>query len=344
MARYLALGVGAALLTLGGAFVLGDSTDPRATILHGAPGMRHTPNGAKVRWRTPETTLYIDSSVERLGPKAPEAIRNAFGTWLETNARLPRLTFGTAHGTQAGMKPDGKNTVVLAPITVKGHERDLAITLTYSDDETGNVVEADIVINSNYPFDLLESTTKSERGDDDNEPRSALEAKANGAGERTRGEPGTDDPESPDDDAIANVSSTIRAEQNSSCVAHVQPPCGRDVYDLENVLAHEAGHFFALGEDMTDTSATMYACTNRCEIHKRVLTDADEAALAVLYAEEPGEAGDPVAGCGGARLALRGTPAGAGVVVVLTALLLTTRRRRNAIRAQRSLPRATKLR
>lgn len=302
-------------------------THPTAeqSAVQGSPGVKHTSKGNEVRWRKRQTTVYIDSSVDRLGPHARDAIRAAFGAWLETNARLPGVTFDTTSGVAVEPKPDGKNTVTFAPITVKGHERDLAITLTYSDEITGDIIESDIVINANYPFELIKQNgSRSEEPGfvdaDGEEPdeygtvHAALAAEAANGADNLR------------------VNSTVRSEQRSSCVAQqVEPACGRDVYDVQNVLTHEVGHFFGLGEDSENTASTMYVCTNRCETHKRMLTNADTTTLTSLYQGEFTDSEDSTAeavGCQGARLAPTGSPATGALFAAAAALVLAARRRR----------------
>lgn len=66
------------------------------------------------------------------------------------------------------------------------------------------------------------------------------------------------------------------------------------VYDLQNVLSHEMGHFLGLGEEYEDASATMYAYSLPGETHKRDLEERDIADLDRLY----GEATVPDAGFG----------------------------------------------
>jgi hypothetical protein len=290
---------------VGGLYVYRGETAPKPIILHGSPGVRHTADGKAIRWRTRATTVYIDSSVDRLGPEARDTIRKAFGTWGDGDAPLPALTFGSVERAEARLKSDGKNSVLFAPITIEGHEKDLAITITYSDEKTGNVVEADVVINAAYSFAFLDRP---------------LEASSDGAGRShdvanvardARGDPnersnGHEYESGRDGGAVAprvTTASNVRASENSSCVVRAsEPSCNRDVYDVENVLSHEVGHFFGLGEEMSDTSATMYLCTNRCETHKRELTIVDRAAVAWLYAKEPALPGEGGVGCGGAQL------------------------------------------
>jgi hypothetical protein len=101
---------------------------------------------------------------------------------------------------------------------------------------------------------------------------------------------------------------------------------------VQNVMTHEVGHFFGLGEDMEDSSATMYYCTNRCETHKRVLTVADASVMTTLYPEDAPETGESkAAGCGGARLARGQGGARPEWVLVLGVLFAVARRRRSRI-------------
>lgn len=288
-------------------------------LFHAAPGVKYTPEGRQVRWRKPNTTVTIDASVNEIGPEAGEAIRAAFGSWLTANANLPALTFDTASGLGTEAKPDGKNSVVYAPITLAGHERDLAITLTYSDEKTGDILESDIVINKNFPFDVvgLPDTIEPNASRDD-KPDGPTPLAENASSDQAKA------------DSI-RVGTTVQTERRSSCVAQqIQSSCGRDIYDVGNVMTHEVGHFFGLGEDMNDTSATMYVCTNRCETHKRELAEGDSTVLAELYPTpmlELGKAGSAAVGCGGARFAPRGLPTGAALLALFTALLLVRRGR-----------------
>jgi len=82
---------------------------------------------------------------------------------------------------------------------------------------------------------------------------------------------------------------------------------------------------------MDDTSATMYVCTNRCEVHKRELSEADRTVMTALYAggelSASSSDSEPAAGCGGARLAPRGNLAEAGLALLAGLVLLGRRKR-----------------
>jgi hypothetical protein len=255
-------------------------------IVSGAAEIKRGPNGDQVRWRRGETTIQIDASVDRLGKAARDAVGKAFGAWVELGAHTPRLRFDSTKGAKLSMEPDGKNTVLVAPITLEGHKDDLAITLAFWDERTGAIAEADIVINANVAFEIMTQE-------------------------------GEDPHQHPRDDVQAHSR------------------CDVDAYDLQNVLAHEVGHFMGLGEDMKEDVATMYYRSKRCETQKRTLEHTDTTAATMLYStpanerEESRAAGCTVSGPAPAQPARQsgGTNA-ATALAVFAGLGILARRRR----------------
>jgi len=268
-------------------------------------------SSGELRWRSREVVVAIDDSIEELGPGAREAVQAAFTQWLDTGAELPRLRFESTHGKKPSERPDGLNTVMFAPIDLDGHKKDVAITLTFSDPRSGEIVEADIVINKNHPFAVLGPPAKEPSpkrnpldafDDDRKSPKRLGQAappapRAEGAAARSCGPAATDGAE-----------------------------CGK-VYDLENAAAHEVGHFFGLGEDVEDTTTSMYQCISRCEVQKRTLESTDRHAAVNLYA---GAATAEARGCAGAQIGAvppaRGAPLALGFA--LFGLGLSARRPR----------------
>jgi hypothetical protein len=296
-----------------GALALRNARHQTATssVHHGSAGVKYTQKGVEVRWRRAQTKVYLDSSLDSLGDDARAAIQNAFATWSVADPELPQLEFERTDKAVLSAKPDGKNTVLVAPITVKGHEHDLAITLTYSDEETGDIVEADIIVNSEYPFRTLKSQ-------DDGIARHESDYNDDGTQKTATSDSG--------------LETTVSAAR-ASCTAMAQrASCEGNAYDLQNVVTHEVGHFYGLGEDMEDSAATMYYCTSRCETHKRVLTVSDTRVVTSLYVAPAGDPSQPQAGCGGARVAPHGGLAEAGWAAALLGLVGLVRRRRNAVR------------
>lgn len=309
LGRYVALGAALAGLFVAATGIQPPGRETPGARNNGSARVKHTEEGVDVRWRQRHTKVYLDSSIEQLGGSARSAIKDAFSTWSMAEG-MPEISFEHSHGAVLSAKPDGKNTVLVAPITVKGHEHDLAITLTYSDEETGNIVEADVIINAEYPFRTLKSQ-------DDELASSGFEQDEQGATSSS---------------SSNSQQLTVNAARASCTAVAQRASCEGNAYDLQNVVTHEVGHFFGLGEDMEDPAATMYYCTSRCETHKRVLTPSDAQIMTTLYSAVPEEStASTQAGCGGARLAPRGGLAESGwAAAFLTLLGLVRWRRRSA--------------
>jgi hypothetical protein len=65
----------------------------------------------------------------------------------------------------------------------------------------------------------------------------------------------------------------------------------KNTYDLQNVLVHELGHWFGLGENYTNPEASMYAYVDPFETKKRDLSSDDVTAVQLAYwhADNPNE-------------------------------------------------------
>jgi hypothetical protein len=190
---------------------------PSVALANSEP--RKTTSGLPERWAMPDVVVVLDPSIdEQLVAGASDTIQAAMRTWYADVVGIPRITFvsGTEH---VGAAHDGKNVISVGPITIPGHEMDLAVTTTYAADESGDILEADIVFDTRYAFATMP----------------------------------------------------------------VVPSSYDDIFDVGAVATHESGHFFGLGEDFVDTTATMYITTKPCDAHKRVLTDGDTESISALY-------------------------------------------------------------
>ena len=274
------------LVAVGGASALRSAAHVTSQVHSGSPGFKKSSTGRELVWQKRNVTVFLDGSLAKLGPTANDAVMQAFGEWVGRDSKLPALRFDSG-GTSTAPKQDGKSTVSYAPITAPGHEHDVAITMTYSNDKTGEIIEADIVLNALYPMGVL--TAKSKPA-----PPAALVATAP-SGKTTH-----------DDDEAEDCQSR---------------------YDAQNVVTHEAGHFFGLGEDMTERNATMFLSIDQCETHKRVLSSTDVGAVETLYQASQASADDDK---GAAGCALGGAPSGGATLISGLVLGLSLLRRRPA--------------
>jgi hypothetical protein len=103
-------------------------------------------------------------------------------------------------------------------------------------------------------------------------------------------------------------------------------------FDFRSVVTHEAGHFFGLGEDMQDGSATMYYSTKPCDIGKRDLKATDASEVTSLYATAEPSAEDDKGSAQKCSVGNVGERSGTGTAwaVALLSLSLAVRRARRA--------------
>lgn len=262
----------------------------------GSPGYKQSSSGFELHWQKPSVKIYLDGSLDQIGPGAREAVMQAFGQWAGSDPKLPGLSFDSG-GTSTEPKQDGKSTVSFGRITTPGHEKDVAITVSYSNDKTGEIIEADVILNSLYPMGVLTAKPKDQTSPTNSDGK-GHDWNGNGNGRH-------------DHDGYSG------GEESMDC---------RNRYDAQNVATHEAGHFFGLGEDPIERQATMFQTIDQCETHKRELATTDVGAVTVLYAKhmdaEETKAGAQACSFGGAPLS--GT---AWVSGALFGLLLLRRRR-----------------
>jgi len=128
---------------------------PIMQIVSGNPALKKGADGESVRWHSAKQKVYFDASLDAAGAHGREAVQLGFGTWLGSGANVPGLDFDSTTGARFGQTPNGKSEVMYGPITLAGHENDLALTVTFSDPKSGEVVESDMIFNSRHPYGVL---------------------------------------------------------------------------------------------------------------------------------------------------------------------------------------------
>ena len=118
-------------------------------------------------WRVTDIGLYMDSSFVDLSG-AGDAVVAALETWGSADSRLPHVWPVVGSVDELGYRANqsNRNTIRYAAGGEPLAHGALAITMVTYDDDTGTIVDADIVINGIYQFDD-NSKYCGQRGDSD---------------------------------------------------------------------------------------------------------------------------------------------------------------------------------
>jgi Matrixin len=115
--------------------------------------VKHTSTGLPLRWNGASVSYVVDPSVEQNVPGGAQAVSNAVAGWSGSVGGPILSTSVGPGGAKAGF--DGQNSVLFAPDGFAPAGSALAITVVSYDDATGAIVDADVVVNGNYPFAVL---------------------------------------------------------------------------------------------------------------------------------------------------------------------------------------------
>lgn len=128
--------------------------------------VKHAEGGELVRWRRPGVAWTVDRSVKEV-PGAEAAVTAAIAAWTQQSG-APKLSLAAKGGT---LKPglDGTNGIFYAKDGYAPAGRALAITVLSFDDLSGEVLDADIILNGKYELGTIDAampapTTADERG------------------------------------------------------------------------------------------------------------------------------------------------------------------------------------
>ena len=291
-------------------------------VVSGRASPKLTASGIPERWHQGEVTFIVDESLSTVWPDATAGVEQAFDTWRAADDKLPKIAFDVRKAGKLLLEPDGENRIYYAPIPVPGHESDLGVTLQYADQSTGEIVEADIIINSRHPFALLAAE----------DPAAATKVRGDSAdsseGGDSQGHGGSESKSGSNGNSTANTKS---AASNAVSASGTVSGC-KMKYDVASVATHEIGHFWGLGEDMLDTTATMYFSTPPCNVMKRELKLDDVKAVSSLYTVAASDSASSAKHCSVATL---GGSRGDGAALLLVAAALGTAARRRRARRPR---------
>jgi hypothetical protein len=124
--------------------------------------LKQTKSGAPVHWATGQVTFTVDPTVSAHVKHGADAVAHATDAWSGVSG-APVLT--TSVGPKGGkVAVDDVNTVLVAPEGFDAVGPALAITVLSYDSATGNIVDADVVINNDYRFAVLSANATPARG------------------------------------------------------------------------------------------------------------------------------------------------------------------------------------
>lgn len=305
---------------------------PRTVI---APSFRMDERGTAVHWRNASVDVVLDASLNDISPAAADAFSRALNAWRASGAELPSVSTVAGRERSVGYNASGpnENVVLFAKYGWPEAKGALAVTVLTYDALSGAILDADIVINGGGRY-FADLSADEQLGTGDavrlDPPQDGAAAAQEGAGgEQGTGASALSTGTSSNDSAAATTPSGSTNATNTTSLKG-----GR--FDLQNILTHELGHFFGLGEDLDNSGSTMYVTTRPGETTKRSLDVADGRTLVGIY--EGGldtTAGAGVAsGCGRSQISA-GDPArvGGGRLAVVGAAIVAAlkyRRRRSS--------------
>jgi hypothetical protein len=212
--------------------------------------LRQTTSGQVVHWPTHDVSIEIDPSMMDALPEAIDAVVASAASWSATHGG-PELSV-TVSTTASSPAVDGRNVVHFSPQGLPAGGDALAVTLVSFDDVTGEIVDADIVLNGRYAFAVLPS---------DATPALGTTPIAN--------------------DGLGLGASPLEA----NALAANPPPANSTPaqFDLIHVLSHETGHLLGLLDATGEPKDLMYVYTSAHDASRRAPALDDVAGLDALY-------------------------------------------------------------
>jgi hypothetical protein len=134
-------------MTLGMLVLLFSSRSAGAFVLKVAS------NGQPVHWAQPTVTFVVDPSIEKAVPGGAAAVSAALSAWSSVSGG-PEILVTTGPG-GGKVAVDGQNTVLFAPHGYSPAGAALAITVVNYDEQSGEIIDTDIVVNGTHQFAVL---------------------------------------------------------------------------------------------------------------------------------------------------------------------------------------------
>ena len=236
--------------------------------------VKRSRTGAFVHWDEPTVTYSFDPSVAANVPEAIDAARHAMGSWSGTVGapELQGLDASVVPGAPTKPTLDHKNGIFFMPNGYAPAGKALAITVLTYDNATGQILDADIIVNGVYKFAVLDPTKSSSSVIPGELPQTSVDGTAHPS----------------NTDAVTHVDEGSVAPDN--------------IYDLHHVFAHELGHSLGMNDELSRSDALMYRYTAPNNTTLRAPAGDDIQGLAELYSTQLKGAGG---GCQSSTIAAK---------------------------------------
>lgn len=135
------------------------------TTAHADSDNDHQGTGAQgARWTNGVVRLTVDDSFDQLEPRAFESLISAMSAWQESAMALPTLVAQRGRAATVGYRVGdvNDNTVIFEAGKSEMANGALAITILTFDREAGQILDADIVVNGEHNFGVVDDMEPSE--------------------------------------------------------------------------------------------------------------------------------------------------------------------------------------
>ncbi len=265
-----------------------------------AYAVKKTSKGDLVHWDEASVGYTIDPSIDTNVQNGSTATAHAMDSWSGT-VGAPDLVI-KSRDELSPTKPgfDSKNGIFYMRGGYAPAGKALAITVLTYDNTSGRILDADVIFNGSYTFEVLAA-------------------------------PGTQDFAKTDE-----ASASAAHPSNTDGLTHADEGIltSGSVYDLHHVIAHELGHSLGMNDEMGRKDALMYRYSAPNDATMRSPASDDIAGLAELYSTKLEARGN---GCGSATVAPKPpsrTASHAAMFAAFGLLLFLVLRARNDKRAR----------
>jgi hypothetical protein len=213
--------------------------------------VKKTTKGELVHWEESTVQYTVDGSLDLAVDTGSKALVQAMGSWSGTVGAPDLETIPVTADSPKAPGFDHKNGVFYIKGGYTPAGKALAITVLTYDNNTGKIMDADMIVNGIYNFAVLPATETYAAMLNPSDAPTDTDAVSHSSGDGVNGD--------------------------------------IDVYDLHHVVAHELGHSLGMNDELALTHSLMYRYSEPNDASTRSPGSDDIAGLAELYQDRVGD-------------------------------------------------------